>query len=77
LNLVEATYHRIRLIQACMGYHNLLPLPNDPANNQVCPTTWTRHQALEALTTETRDLMEEFDISYGGNDESLVMVEAL
>ncbi|TFK72480.1 hypothetical protein BDN72DRAFT_957330 [Pluteus cervinus] len=75
--LVEATYHRVRLIQAFLGYQTLLPLPNDPHNEQVHMTTLTKHQVLEALTKEIRDLLEEFDVSYRPNDDDVAIADAI
>lgn len=77
LSLVEDTYHRIRLIQACLGYEILLPLPNDPHNDQVNMATYTKHQVLEVLSKETKDLIEECDETHRASDETMVFVEAM
>ncbi|TFK26094.1 hypothetical protein FA15DRAFT_589155 [Coprinopsis marcescibilis] len=60
--LAEATYRRIRGVQALMGYELLLPLPVGlhEEEDEVLKT-WTRSQALLAISTETKDLLDEFE----------------
>lgn len=78
LTLVQATYRRIRLIQSCMGYDLLLPLPHggESVDDEVVITSWTKQQAVEALAKETRELLEEVEVSFRA-DEDIVMVEAI
>ncbi|KAF8652353.1 hypothetical protein AX16_004383 [Volvariella volvacea WC 439] len=74
MTLNEATYHRIRLVQAYFGYSTLLPLPPN-VEDQVSMTNWTRYQAVRTLNQETKDLMEEFEVSYHDSSEDMVVVE--
>ncbi|KAJ3508110.1 hypothetical protein NMY22_g16719 [Coprinellus aureogranulatus] len=73
--LVENTYRRIRGVQALMGYDLLLPLPtnwlqklpreddddDDDEESEVVLKSWTKSQALSAISQETKDLLEEFE----------------
>ncbi|EAU89667.2 hypothetical protein CC1G_02556 [Coprinopsis cinerea okayama7 len=63
LKLAEATYRRIRGVQALMGYDPLLPLPGQgpEVEDGVVLKTWTMSQALTAINQETMDLLEEFE----------------
>jgi len=79
--LVLATYKRIRLVQTCMGYDNLLPLPtegsslhidDDPGNTRA----WTKKQAMEAVVRETRELMVEFEEPWREVEDDVVLIDA-
>ena len=80
--LVLATYQRIRLVQTCMGYDTLLPLPTtaseklpddiDLANTRA----WTKKQAVAALITETRELMVEFEEPWKEVEDDVVLIDA-
>lgn len=62
--LSEATYRRIRGVQALMGYDLLLPLPGGIQELEEDTTvlkTWTLSQALAAIRIETKDLLDEFE----------------
>ncbi|KAG2143033.1 hypothetical protein DEU56DRAFT_884580 [Suillus clintonianus] len=73
-SLVRATYHRVRLVQACMGYDLLLPLPAAFDGTGTMDDTiglgghlveegekkWTMKQAVDALVNEMDDLELEF-----------------
>lgn len=64
--LAEATYRRIRGVQALMGYDMLLPLPGNmqsggDLDDGPVLKTWTQSQALAAIRRETKDLLEEFE----------------
>lgn len=73
VKLVEGTYRRIRGVQAVMGYDLLLPLPqnwsqrmqgegvNNDDDSEVVLKSWTKSQALAAISQETKDLLEEFE----------------
>ena len=75
LKLVQETYRRVRGVQAYMGYELLLPLPGAGAakdgDEDAGLQTWTRAQALNAIVLETRDLLEEFEESFGMDEESV------
>ncbi|KIJ62176.1 hypothetical protein HYDPIDRAFT_95143 [Hydnomerulius pinastri MD-312] len=75
--LVEGTYRRIRLVQACMGYDMLLPWPAGLERDEELDTAraWTRRQAIEALVRESEDLVNEFAESWRElEDDSMVVV---
>ncbi|KAG2341629.1 hypothetical protein BDR05DRAFT_935988 [Suillus weaverae] len=80
-SLVRATYRRIRLVQACMGYNLLLPLP--AAFESHMPAAfekrkWTIKQAVDALVDEMHDLELEFYEREAWRevlDESLIVLE--
>ncbi|KAF8155551.1 hypothetical protein B0H34DRAFT_751522 [Crassisporium funariophilum] len=81
LMLIQETYRRIRGVQAFLGYSLLLPLPGSSGSalqssidEDAALETWTRQQALEAIAKETKELLEEFEQSFG-LDEDSVMVE--
>ena len=61
-SLVRATYRRIRLVQSCLGYDILVPLPEGEPDGGMehLATSWTRKQALDAIVQETQELVEEF-----------------
>ncbi|KAH8084333.1 hypothetical protein BXZ70DRAFT_1046150, partial [Cristinia sonorae] len=84
--LVRATYRRIRLVQYLMGFRDLLPMGPDGEDGSAFGEddhpesevkAWTKRDALEAVTQETRDLLDEwrerFDLV---GDESGVLVES-
>ena len=83
--LIQATFRRIRGVQVSMGYNILLLLPGttrDDATkdgNSAALQTWTKHQALAAVQTETTALLEEFeelfgvDENFGLEDDSVVV----
>ena len=80
MSLVLATYRRIRLVQRCMGYGTLLPLPgvesgidfDDPAST----TAWSKKQALDAVVKETRELMIEFEEPWREVEDDVVLIDA-
>ncbi|KAF9485001.1 hypothetical protein BDN70DRAFT_848598 [Pholiota conissans] len=82
LKLIQETYRRIRGVQVYMGYDLLLPIPGSSMNmfsskdkdEDAGFETWTKSQALNAIVSETKDLLEEFEESFG-LDEDSVMVE--
>lgn len=78
LALVRATYRRIRTVQSSMGYDVLLPMPhgNEMSAGEAFTTTWTKHQALEAVVRETKELMEEFEESFAHSESDGVLVGA-
>lgn len=66
LVLIRATYRRIRTVQNCLGYSDaLLPMPqsHEMDTDEVFTTTWTRSEALNAISKETWELLEEFEES--------------
>ncbi|KAF9051397.1 hypothetical protein BJ165DRAFT_1524338 [Panaeolus papilionaceus] len=69
--LVQATYHRIRGVQAYLGYDVLLPMPgaSSSSDDVAAPQTWSPHQALQSVAKETMDLLEEFDQQFGDDDD--------
>ncbi|KAL1746036.1 hypothetical protein HDZ31DRAFT_81537 [Schizophyllum fasciatum] len=71
LALVRATYERIRVVQSALGYDEVLPMPGEGEEGEVQVTTWTRAQALDAISKETRFLIEEFDETFG--DETVLV----
>ncbi|KAF8905252.1 hypothetical protein CPB84DRAFT_1814223 [Gymnopilus junonius] len=88
LRLIHETYRRIRGVQAFMGYDLLLPFPGiHQDTSSITPSamnndedsafeTWTTQQALAAITSETKALLEEFEENLGlDKDEVLVDVE--
>jgi hypothetical protein len=80
MSLVLATYRRIRLVQAAMGYDTLLPLPSvesgvdfdDPANLKA----WTKKQAMDAVIKEMRELMIEFEEPWREVENDVVLIDA-
>ncbi|KAF8965019.1 hypothetical protein BDZ97DRAFT_1813196 [Flammula alnicola] len=81
LKLIQETYRRIRGVQAFMGYDLLLPVPGMGINaastkdkdDDAAPETWTRPQALAAIVKETKDLLEEFEESFGLDEDSVLV----
>ncbi|KAF9225723.1 hypothetical protein BS17DRAFT_560510 [Gyrodon lividus] len=87
--LARATYRRIRLVQACMGYDALLPWPagmetgglggeEGEEEGQGLDTikAWTRRHAIEALVKECEELADEFAESWREvEDDSVVVVD--
>lgn len=77
--LVHATYRRIRLVQASMGYDLLLPLPAgmEPGEEFDTIQAWTKRQAIDALVREMEDLAQEFSRTSEDfeGDESVVIVD--
>jgi hypothetical protein len=59
-----------------MGYDLLLPMPGVGAqtDDEATLETWSKSQALAAISKETDDLLEEFEESFG-KDEDSVMVD--
>ncbi|KDR79961.1 hypothetical protein GALMADRAFT_242128 [Galerina marginata CBS 339.88] len=89
LKLIQETYRRIRGVQAFMGYDLLLPMPGIRASHtsssmsvgkdkheDAALETWSKQQALAAVVNETKDLLEEFEESFG-LDEDSVMVDII
>ena len=80
--LVLATYQRIRLVQTCMGYDTLLPLPTAaaeklPSDVELTDTrAWTKKQAVAALFAETKELMIEFEEPWKEVEDDVVLVDA-
>ncbi|KIK93408.1 hypothetical protein PAXRUDRAFT_145141 [Paxillus rubicundulus Ve08.2h10] len=87
--LARATYRRIRLVQACMGYGVLLPWPGGmvgeegegqgegEGEGQGLDTikAWTRRHAIEALVKECEELTDEFAETWReAEDDSMVVV---
>lgn len=69
--LVHATYRRIRVVQQMMGYGLLLPVVEGEGADALGEVkTWTRREALEAVSRETLELMEEFDSNAVGDGEN-------
>ncbi|KAL4067040.1 hypothetical protein V8B97DRAFT_2009689 [Scleroderma yunnanense] len=77
--LVHATYRRIRLVQASMGYDLLLPLPAGIETDEEFDAikAWTKSQAIDALVREMGDLAEEFSQTSEDleGDDSMVIVD--
>ncbi|KAF8840555.1 hypothetical protein BDN67DRAFT_930122 [Paxillus ammoniavirescens] len=86
--LAQATYRRIRLVQACMGYDMLLPWPGGmvgeegegqgQGEGQGLDTikAWTRRHAIEALVKECAELADEFAETWREvEDDSMVVVD--
>jgi hypothetical protein len=68
--LIQATFRRIRGVQMSMGYNLLLLLPGmtrDDASSEgnAALQSWSKHQALAAIQTETNALLEEFEEIFG------------
>jgi len=78
LVLMQETYRRVRMVQTCMGYELLLPMPkgHEPDGDQVFSRTWTKKEALSAIRKETKELEEEFEETDVGLDDEGVFVEA-
>jgi hypothetical protein len=68
-----------------MGYDLLLPIPDmggisggsakeGEKDDEATLETWTKAQALAAISKETNDLLEEFEETFG-IDEDSVMVD--
>ncbi|KAF8183119.1 hypothetical protein BJ912DRAFT_1144895 [Pholiota molesta] len=82
LKLIQETYRRIRGVQSYMGYELLLPIPGSSMNafsakekdEDAGLETWSKSQALNAIVNESKDLLEEFEESFG-LDEDSVMIE--
>lgn len=78
--LAGMTYRRIRLIQRLMGFTELLPMGgsdyfSDEDDSEV--RAWSQKVALEAIVSETKELLEEFRESFGDvGDESMVVVDS-
>ncbi|KAI6019882.1 hypothetical protein F5J12DRAFT_911393 [Pisolithus orientalis] len=77
--LIHATYRRIRLVQASMGYDLLLPIPPGMEADEGFDTikAWTKKRAVEELVREMEELTEEFLHASGesGADESMIIVD--
>ena len=85
LKLIQETYKRVRAVQMFMGYDLLLPIPSmggisggsskeGEKDDEATLETWTKAQALAAISKETNDLLEEFEETFG-IDEDSVMVD--
>ena len=65
-SLVQRTLERVRLVQTCMGYGRLLPVPivdgrgSDEQNETAMLTAWTKVSALKLLAEEAKLIMDEF-----------------
>lgn len=65
--LCEATYQRIRGVQACLGYRTLLPLPSSKTKTEIDDAedafllAWTQPRAIASIVQETNALLEEFE----------------
>ncbi|KAH7907950.1 hypothetical protein BJ138DRAFT_1128802 [Hygrophoropsis aurantiaca] len=77
LPLIRATYRRIRLVQACMGYDLLLPMPGDHDNEEGFSATkaWTKREALEAVIQEMKELSGEFSDTWKEVEDDVVVVD--
>ncbi|KAG6334710.1 hypothetical protein ID866_4370 [Astraeus odoratus] len=73
--LIQATYRRIRLVQASMGYDLLLPMPAVMEADEEFDTikAWTKRQAIDALMREMEELIEEY--SESRPDDSMVIID--
>lgn len=69
LSLIKATYRRVRGVQSFMGYDVLIPLPPTVPEAQDDSDSilraWTKNDAIQAILQETKELMEEFEESFG------------
>ena len=85
LKLIQETYKRVRAVQMFMGYDLLLPIPGmggisggsakeREKDDEATLETWTKARALAAISRETNDLLEEFEETFG-IDEDSVMVD--
>lgn len=79
--LILATYKRIRLVQTCMGYDDLLPLPSiegslDIEDDPGSVRAWTKLQAMESVIKETRELMVEFEEPWREVEDDVVLIDA-
>lgn len=74
LSLIKATYRRVRGVQSFMGYDILIPLPPTMPEAQDDSDSilmaWTKNDAIQAILQETKELMEEFEESFGGATEN-------
>lgn len=80
MSLVLATYRRIRLVQTCMGYGTLLPLPNleggVESDNPGSIKAWSKKEAIEAMVKEMKELMVEFEEPWREVEDDVVLVDA-
>ncbi|KAG6915507.1 hypothetical protein DXG01_011132 [Tephrocybe rancida] len=76
--LARATYKRIRTVQNFMGYDTLLPMPQSQEvdGDDVFTTIWTQEQALDAITKETQELLDEFEEADRTLDDEGVLVDS-
>jgi hypothetical protein len=75
-SLVLATYKRIRLVQACMGYDTLLPLPSAENGDLDDTKAWSKKQAMDAVVKEMKDLMAEFEEPWREVEDDVVLIDA-
>lgn len=66
--LSQATYRRIRRVQAYLGYRNLIPIPSSSRSriemddgDDAFLLAWSKSQAICSITQETYALLEEFE----------------
>jgi hypothetical protein len=80
MSLVLATYRRIRLVQACMGYDTLLPLPSVESGGDfdypASTKAWSKKQAMDAVVKEMRELMVEFEEPWREVENDVVLMDA-
>lgn len=82
VSLAMETYRRIRLVQTCMGYEGLLPLPSigndgfDIDEDQGNANAWSKKQAVTALVKEIRELMVEFEDPWREVEDDVVLIDA-
>ena len=80
MSLVLATYRRIRLVQTCMGYDALLPLPSveggGDSDYPASTKAWSKKQAMDAVVKEMRELMVEFEEPWREVENDVVLMDA-
>ncbi|KAH7923448.1 hypothetical protein BV22DRAFT_1015390 [Leucogyrophana mollusca] len=76
-SLVRATYRRIRLVQTCMGYDLLLPMPSNSGDEETFNgmKAWTKREAIEAVIQETKELSEEFADTWREVEDDVVVID--
>lgn len=75
--LCQATYRRIRDVQAFLGYRDLLPLPSAKSKAEMDDggdpflVAWTKSRAIASIVQESNALLEEFDDSSQNETSSI------
>lgn len=75
LSLTKVTYRRVRGVQSFMGYDVLIPLPPtvlEAQDDSDILRAWTKNDAIQAILQETKELMEEFEESFGETENDRV-----
>lgn len=79
LALIQSTYRRIRVVQTCMGYTALLPIPNhyhgEQGIDEAHMRTWTLKHALDEIIKETRELIDEFEETFRDVEDDMVLID--